>query len=114
MRKPHECAPAPPLGQFCTILNRGKRGGSKKGAHATAVNQADESEGAAVIRVLLVHDASLVRTALAEWLRREPDLGVSEACWRSAGARARSLRPDVCAADLGSLDSYGLPPLDEL
>jgi two-component system response regulator DesR len=67
-----------------------------------------------VIRVLLVHDASLVRTALAEWLRREPDLGVSDACWRSAGARARSLRPDVCAADLESLDSYGLPPLGEL
>lgn len=67
-----------------------------------------------MIRVLLVHDASLVRSVLAEWLRRESDLGVSDASWRSAGGRARSLRPDVCAADLESLDSYGLPPLGEL
>ncbi|WP_412180602.1 LuxR C-terminal-related transcriptional regulator [Streptomyces sp. ADMS] len=67
-----------------------------------------------MIRVLLVHDASLVRSVLAEWLRREPDLGVSDASWRSAGGRARSLRPDVCAADLESPDSYGLPPLGEL
>lgn len=67
-----------------------------------------------MIRVLLVHDASLVRSVLAEWLRQEPDLGVSDASWRCAGGRVRALRPDVCAADLESLDSYGLPPLGEL
>lgn len=73
-----------------------------------------ELEGAAVIRVLVVHDACLVRSVLAEWLRREPDLGVYDTPWRSAPARVRSVRPDVCAADLDHSDAYGLPPLGEL
>jgi two-component system response regulator DesR len=67
-----------------------------------------------VIRVLLVHDACLVRLALAEWLRREPDLGVYDSPWRSASGRVGSLRPDVCAADLDCADSYGIPPLTDL
>lgn len=67
-----------------------------------------------MIRVLVVHDACLVRSVLAEWLRREPDLGVYDTPWRSAPARVRSLRPDVCAADLEYPDAYGLPPLGEL
>ncbi len=67
-----------------------------------------------MIRVLVVHDACLVRSVLAEWLRREPDLGVYDAPWRSAPARVRSVRPDVCAADLECSDAYGLPPLGEL
>jgi two-component system response regulator DesR len=67
-----------------------------------------------VIRVLLVHDACLMRSVLAEWLSRESDLGVSDASWQRAGGRVRSLRPDVCAADLESLDTYGIPPLGEL
>jgi len=67
-----------------------------------------------VIRVLLVHDACLVRLVLAEWLRREPDIEVYDSPWRSAPGRVRSLRPDVCAADLECIDSYGIPPLADL
>nr|WP_329342515.1 response regulator transcription factor [Streptomyces sp. NBC_00663] len=67
-----------------------------------------------MIRVLLVHDECLVRSVLAEWLRREPDLGVYDAPWRNAPGRLRTLRPDVCAADLECSDSYGIPPLGEL
>jgi two-component system response regulator DesR len=67
-----------------------------------------------VIRVLLVHDECLVRLVLAEWLRREPDLAVFEAPWRTASARVRTARPDVCAADLECADAYGLPPLADL
>ncbi|MDF3298976.1 response regulator transcription factor [Streptomyces tropicalis] len=67
-----------------------------------------------MIRVLLVHDACLVRSVLADWLRREPDLGVYDTPWRSAPGRVRSVRPDVCAVDLDCSDAYGLPPLGEL
>ncbi|MFF0011087.1 LuxR C-terminal-related transcriptional regulator [Streptomyces sp. NPDC005374] len=67
-----------------------------------------------MIRVLLVHDACLVRSVLAEWLRREPDLGVFDTPWHSAPGRLRSVRPDVCAADLECSDAYGIPPLGEL
>ncbi|MET7455258.1 response regulator transcription factor [Streptomyces sp. NPDC005574] len=67
-----------------------------------------------MIRVLLVHDACLVRSVLAEWLRREPDLGVYDTPWRSASTGVRSLRPDVCAADLECEEAYGIPPLGEL
>lgn len=67
-----------------------------------------------MIRVLLVHDACLVRSALAEWLRREPDLGVFDTPWHTASGRLRAVRPDVCAADLDCSDAYGIPPLGEL
>ncbi|WP_369264642.1 LuxR C-terminal-related transcriptional regulator [Streptomyces sp. R35] len=67
-----------------------------------------------MIRVLLVHDACLVRRVLGEWLRREPDIEVYDSPWRSAPGRVRSLRPDVCAADLECIDSYGIPPLADL
>lgn len=67
-----------------------------------------------MIRVLLVHDECLVRSVLADWLRREPGLGVEDTPWRSAPGRVRSLRPDVCAADLECADAYGIPPLGEL
>ncbi|UIX28887.1 response regulator transcription factor [Streptomyces sp. GQFP] len=67
-----------------------------------------------MIRVLLVHDASLVRSVLAEWLRREPDLGVCGTSWHGAPGRARLMRPDVCAADLDSSDTCGIPALGEL
>lgn len=73
-----------------------------------------ESKGRAVIRVLLVHDECLVRSVLAEWLRRVPDLGVFDAPWRSAPHRLRTVAPDVCVADLECADSYGIPPLREL
>ncbi|WP_420718556.1 LuxR C-terminal-related transcriptional regulator [Streptomyces sp. H51] len=67
-----------------------------------------------MIRVLLVHDACLVRSILAEWLRREPDLTVEEAPWHSAPGRVRALRPEVCAADLESSDSAAPPQLGDL
>ncbi|MER6573566.1 response regulator transcription factor [Streptomyces sp. NPDC001093] len=67
-----------------------------------------------MIRVLLVQDACLVRSVLAEWLRREPGLDVDDTPWRGAAARMRSLGPDVCAADLDCADGHGVPPLGEL
>ncbi|MBD0839617.1 MULTISPECIES: response regulator transcription factor [unclassified Streptomyces] len=67
-----------------------------------------------MIRVLLVHDACLVRSVLAEWLRREPDLKIFDSPWRNAPARVRTVQPDVCAADLECSDAYGIPPLGEL
>ncbi|MEU9008559.1 response regulator transcription factor [Streptomyces sp. NPDC048479] len=67
-----------------------------------------------MIRVLLVHDVCLLRSALAERLAGEPDLEVFHAPWRSAPSRARMLRPDVCAVDLDCSESYGIAPLGEL
>jgi len=67
-----------------------------------------------VIRVLLVHDECLVRSVLAEWLCRDPGLRVFDTPWRGAHGRVRSVRPDVCAADLECSDSYGIPPFGDL
>ncbi|MFI9802821.1 LuxR C-terminal-related transcriptional regulator [Streptomyces sp. NPDC052301] len=67
-----------------------------------------------MIRVLLVHDACLVRSVLADWLRREPGFAVDDTPWRGAAGRLRSLCPDVCAADLDCADGHGAPPLGEL
>ncbi|MEW2395260.1 response regulator transcription factor [Streptomyces sp. NPDC046862] len=67
-----------------------------------------------MIRVLLVHDACLVRSVLAEWLRREPDLEVHDVPGRDAPGRVRTVRPHVCAVDLDSADAFGVPPLAEL
>ncbi|MEU4467091.1 response regulator transcription factor [Streptomyces sp. NPDC024017] len=67
-----------------------------------------------MIRVLLVHDECLVRSVLADWLRQESDLAVHDTSWRGAPGTVRSVRPDVCAADLECADSYGIPPLGEL
>lgn len=52
-----------------------------------------------VIRVLLVHDACLLRSALAERLAREADLEVSHAPWHEARERTGAVRPDVCVVD---------------
>ncbi len=67
-----------------------------------------------MIRVLLVHDATLVRSVLADWLRREPDLRVDETSWYGAPGHATSLRPDVCAVDLERSGARGVPPLGDL
>ncbi|MEU9412380.1 response regulator transcription factor [Streptomyces sp. NPDC048281] len=67
-----------------------------------------------MIRVLLVHDVSLVRSVLAEWLRREPGLCVDDTPWHSARGRVRAVRPDVCAADLDGSGTHGVPPLADL
>ena len=67
-----------------------------------------------MIRVLLVHDERLLRSALAERLAREGDLDVFHTPWGTAPSRARTLCPDVCVADLNCSDPYGMPPLWEL
>ncbi|MFD8230096.1 LuxR C-terminal-related transcriptional regulator [Streptomyces massasporeus] len=67
-----------------------------------------------MIRVLLVHRARLVRSVLAEWLRRESDLDVYDTTWRHAPGHALSDRPDVCAVDLDHADTDGHPPIGEL
>ncbi len=53
-------------------------------------------------RVLLIHDTYLLRTALAAWIGREPDLEVSSASWKGAVATSRALRPEVYVADMDS------------
>ncbi|MEU1271534.1 response regulator transcription factor [Streptomyces sp. NPDC005799] len=67
-----------------------------------------------MIRVLLVHDECLMRSVLAEWLCREPDLRVEDTTWRGAPARLRALRPDICAVDLESSGGCGVPFPGEL
>ncbi|WP_198535402.1 response regulator transcription factor [Streptomyces caatingaensis] len=67
-----------------------------------------------MIRVLLVHDTSLLRTALAELIGREPDLEVFSAPWRRAPAAARTVRPRVCVVDVDSPDAGGPGGLREL
>lgn len=52
-----------------------------------------------MIRVLLVHDTPLLRSALASMMESEPDIDVEEVSWRRAPARARAARADVCVAD---------------
>ncbi|WP_308440229.1 response regulator transcription factor [Streptomyces mashuensis] len=68
-------------------------------------------------RVLLVHDTNLLRTALAAFLGREPDLEVSAASWTGAAAAARAVRPDVSVVDMdgpeagegcGAVGAWGL------
>jgi two-component system response regulator DesR len=53
-----------------------------------------------MIRVLLVHDTRLVRSALAELLTREDDIEAAATPWRTASLHLRSLRPDVCVVDV--------------
>ncbi|WP_328440937.1 response regulator transcription factor [Streptomyces sp. NBC_00457] len=67
-----------------------------------------------MIRVFLVHDECLLRSALADWLAREGDLDVFDAPWHMASKCVRSLSPDVCVADLSCSDPYDMPPLEEL
>ncbi|MFD6620039.1 DNA-binding response regulator, partial [Streptomyces albidoflavus] len=67
-----------------------------------------------MIRVLLVHDSCLMRSALAERLGREPDLEVHHTPWRTAGVRVGAVAPQICVADLDCDASYGTPPLAEL
>ncbi|MFF4744887.1 response regulator transcription factor [Streptomyces chengbuensis] len=53
-----------------------------------------------MIRVLLVHDSRLLRSALTTLLGREKDLEVSGTSWRAAVGQTRSLRPHVCVVDV--------------
>ncbi|WP_437113576.1 response regulator transcription factor [Streptomyces roseoverticillatus] len=67
-----------------------------------------------MIRVLLVHDTYLLRTALAFLLGREPDLDVTSASWQRAADLSRSLRPHVCVVDMDSPEAGGPRGLREL
>ncbi|WP_424887699.1 response regulator transcription factor [Streptomyces sp. XH2] len=67
-----------------------------------------------MIRVLLVHDTYLLRTALAFLLGREPDLEVTSASWQRAADLSRSLRPHVCVVDMDSPEAGGPRGLREL
>ncbi|WP_156726776.1 response regulator transcription factor [Streptomyces apocyni] len=67
-----------------------------------------------MIRVLLVHDSRLLRSALAERLARETDLEVWHTSWDGAPTRMRTLRPDLCVADLDCDAVYAVPPLGKL
>lgn len=66
-----------------------------------------------MIRVLLVHDTSLLRTALMELIGREPEFEVHAAPWRRAVLTARTVRPRVCVVDMDSPHAAG-PGLREL
>ncbi|MFG3509595.1 LuxR C-terminal-related transcriptional regulator [Streptomyces sp. NPDC047821] len=50
--------------------------------------------------VLVLHSASLLRSALVALLKSEGAFDVFSAGWRTAGRHAESLRPDVCVLDL--------------
>lgn len=69
-----------------------------------------------MIRVLLVLDTCLMRSAFAALLARERDIEVVAAPWRAAAGKIRSLKPDVCVVDTDCPDSSelasvaGLPP----
>ncbi|WP_084718945.1 response regulator transcription factor [Streptacidiphilus carbonis] len=53
----------------------------------------------ALIRVLLVHDICLLRTALAALLEREAGIDVASSSWRNARRTAHALDPQVCVID---------------
>ncbi|MGR8010700.1 LuxR C-terminal-related transcriptional regulator [Streptomyces hypolithicus] len=52
-----------------------------------------------MIRVLILHEARLFRSALVALLRPERTLDVSSACWSTAGSRSRSTMPHVYVVD---------------
>ncbi|MFD5393948.1 LuxR C-terminal-related transcriptional regulator [Streptomyces sp. NPDC127097] len=65
-----------------------------------------------MIRVLVVHETRLLRSALTALLRDEEGIDAVAACWRSAPGRARSFRPQVCVVDVdcaGSVASADPP-----
>ncbi|MCE4947665.1 MULTISPECIES: response regulator transcription factor [Streptomyces] len=57
-----------------------------------------------MIRVLVVHETRLLRSALASLLRDEKDIEAVAACWSSASGTARSFRPQVCVVDGDGVD----------
>jgi two-component system response regulator DesR len=52
-----------------------------------------------VIRVLVAHDTSLLRSALAALLVREPDFEVTDTGWHGLSENGRLLGPHVCVVD---------------
>lgn len=70
--------------------------------------------GANMIRVLLVHDTELIRSALTALLDREEDIEVEAESWDGAARRARSQHPHVCVVDVDCPGASLLPmrPVD--
>lgn len=66
-----------------------------------------------MIRVLVVHETRLLRSALTALLRDAEGIDAVAACWRTAPGRARSFRrPQVCVVDVdcaGSVSSADHP-----
>jgi two-component system response regulator DesR len=55
---------------------------------------------AELIRVLVAHDTSLLRSAIAALLVKEPDFDVTDAGWHQVGEAGRCTgRPHVCVVD---------------
>ncbi|MBM9434745.1 response regulator transcription factor [Streptomyces bryophytorum] len=52
-----------------------------------------------MIRVLVAHDTSLLRSALAALLVREPDFEVSDTGWHGLSENGRLRGPQVCVVD---------------
>ncbi|MEU8353654.1 hypothetical protein AB0C60_31080, partial [Streptomyces sp. NPDC048845] len=66
-----------------------------------------------MIRVLLVHDTGLLRSALAALLGKEGDFDVASATWETIALWARSLRPEVFVVDADDPSPGGAPPAEE-
>ncbi|WP_455354780.1 LuxR C-terminal-related transcriptional regulator [Streptomyces sp. SYSU K217416] len=62
-----------------------------------------------MIRVLLVHDSGLMRSALTALLQPADGIDAAASCWEKAPGRARSLRPDLCVVDADCPGSSRLP-----
>lgn len=52
-----------------------------------------------MIRVLVAHDTSLLRSALSALIGREPDFEVADTEWHRLCERNRDMVPQVCVAD---------------
>lgn len=53
-----------------------------------------------MIKVLLVHDTRLLRSALSALLSTARDIETTASSWRSAPSTTRALRPHVCVVDV--------------
>lgn len=60
-----------------------------------------------MIRVLVVHNVRLIRSALVALLRSETALDVSSTSGRTAFRTAHGVPSHVCVADIDCLDSLG-------
>ncbi|WFB09811.1 response regulator transcription factor [Streptomyces sp. LX-29] len=67
-----------------------------------------------MIRVLLVHDSRLLRSALAALIAAEPDIEVIETPWDQADGRARLLKPHVCVVDTDCTGVVGAALVESL
>ncbi|MBB5933243.1 response regulator transcription factor [Streptomyces zagrosensis] len=61
-----------------------------------------------MIRVLLVHDTRLLRSALGALLSTARDIETTASSWRNAPSTTRSLRPHVCVVDVDCPGAAGI------